>query len=135
EEAPMPCQPWPIWPRRERKLPSFTQNGDTLLKAKEAAASEALRTLFRTLNTRLSNSNNKELAKYLASLFEDAVELVQLRLKGDPEERSPGNVLYSLAYLAREPYALTPEKRMLTASHVKTLPEGGYQVFIQQKQR
>ena len=35
EEAPMPCQPWPIWPRRERKLPSFTQNGDTLLKAKE----------------------------------------------------------------------------------------------------
>eukprot|EP00913_Durusdinium_trenchii_P009212 g8660.t1 len=84
----------------------------------EAAASEALRTLFRTLNTRLSNSNNKELAKYLASLFEDAVELVQLRLKGDPEERSPGNVLYSLAYLAREPYPLTPEKRMLTASHV-----------------
>lgn len=37
-----------------------------------------------------------------------------------PTSLSPtrGNVLYSLAYLAREPYALTPEKRMLTASHV-----------------
>lgn len=49
----------------------------------------------------------------------------------------PGNILFALAYLARETYQEDKKKRMLTASQVTTLPSAKTwnQVFVQQKLR
>jgi len=60
-------------------------------------------------------------------------------LDSPPPHRTelPGNILFALAYLARETYPDDKKKRMLTASQVTTLPSAKTwnQVFVQQKLR
>lgn len=122
--------------KRIRPLPNFTSTSDSLKGAKEAAAQSALSALFRTLVTRLSSRNNKQLSKVIAGIFNDDVEVAQIRFEGNlnETEKSPGNILFALAYLARETYP-NSKKRMLTASQVTTLPSAKTwnQVFVQQK--
>lgn len=123
--------------KRIRPLPNFTSTSDSLKGAKEAAAQSALSALFRTLVTRLSSRNNKQLSKVIAGIFNDDVEVAQIRFEGNlnETEKSPGNILFALAYLARETYPDDKKKRMLTASQVTTLPSAKTwnQVFVQQK--
>ncbi|CAL1139116.1 unnamed protein product [Cladocopium goreaui] len=122
---------------RKRELPKFQSNADSLVTAKEQAAEAALSSLFRIVDTRLSSSNNQAFARVMAGIFNDGVEIAQIRFPAiDETQRSPGNFLYALAYLARQVSAEAP-KRILTACHLRRLRDrpDWLQGFVQQKQR
>eukprot|EP00435_Cladocopium_sp_Y103_P069386 s147_g33.t1 len=117
---------------RKRELPKFQSNADSLVSAKEQAAEAALSSLFRIVDTRLSSSNNQAFARVMGGIFNDGVEVAQIRIS----ELFQGNFLYALAYLARQSSAES-SKRILTACHVRRLKDrpDWLQGFVQQKQR
>lgn len=124
---------------RERPLPEFTASAETLRQAKEVASRQALEALFRRLRTKAGSGNSRQLAQLVASMFAESVEVADIRYEAEQHasERSPGNLLYMLAYLSRERDSKDETKRVMAVTSLSKISSYPWvhQVFVQDKQR
>lgn len=124
---------------QQRPLPEFTASAETLRQAKEVASRQALEALFRRLRTKANSGNSRQLAQLIASMFAESVEVADIRYEAEQHasERSPGNLLYMLAYLSREKDSKKSGKRVMAVTSLSKISSFPWvhQALVQDKQR